>query len=198
MFVTAVGLVLFTLISIQFFRIVSENVAMARTLGGVEHAAPGWRRRLLAALRAGNAIVANAIGTGIADDKAVYAYTPDMIRYYLAEDMILPNVPTYVPVRPADRQYVLDHLDELVAGEIGQVVERLDAFLADRRQQRERRTELAGEVMHAEVRAGAMTRTPRPSCSIARTGRPRTTRSPSAAQRGHAAQRGDVHRVRAG
>jgi len=75
---------------------------------------------LVASYRLGRVSLANAIGTGVADDKAVYAYVPDMIRYYLAEDMILPNVPTYVPVRPADRQYVLDHLDELVVKSVNE------------------------------------------------------------------------------
>jgi uncharacterized circularly permuted ATP-grasp superfamily protein len=69
---------------------------------------------LLASYRLGRVSLANAIGAGVADDKAVYAYVPEIIRYYLAEDAILPNVPTYLPTRPADRAYVLEHLDELV------------------------------------------------------------------------------------
>lgn len=62
----------------------------------------------------GNVAIANAPGTGVADDKAVYAYVEDIIRYYLSEDAILKNVPTYVCSRPEDRAYVLEHLDELV------------------------------------------------------------------------------------
>ncbi|NEQ29729.1 MAG: circularly permuted type 2 ATP-grasp protein [Leptolyngbya sp. SIO4C5] len=58
--------------------------------------------------------VANAIGAGVADDKVIYAYVPDMIRYYLGEEPMLPNVPTYLCWRESDRQYVLEHLDELV------------------------------------------------------------------------------------
>ncbi|NJN03772.1 MAG: circularly permuted type 2 ATP-grasp protein [Leptolyngbyaceae cyanobacterium SL_1_1] len=58
--------------------------------------------------------IANAIGAGVADDKVIYAYVPEMIRYYLSEDSILPNVPTYLCWRERDRQYVLEHLDELV------------------------------------------------------------------------------------
>jgi uncharacterized circularly permuted ATP-grasp superfamily protein len=69
---------------------------------------------LMAAYRAGNVALANAPGNGIADDKAVYAYVPRMIRYYLGEEMILPNVPTRICAEASDRQFVLDHLDELV------------------------------------------------------------------------------------
>ena len=69
---------------------------------------------LMAAFRAGNVALANAPGNGVADDKVVYAYVPDMIRYYLGEDAILPNVPTYLCWRDADRQHVLQNLDKLV------------------------------------------------------------------------------------
>jgi len=69
---------------------------------------------LVNAYRAGNVALANAIGTGVADDKVIYAFVPDMIRFYLGEDPILPNVPTYLCSRPKDRQYVLEHLNELV------------------------------------------------------------------------------------
>lgn len=69
---------------------------------------------LMDAYFAGNVTLANAPGTGIADDKAVYAYVPRIIKYYLDEDAILPNVPTYVCADPKDREYVLAHLDELV------------------------------------------------------------------------------------
>ncbi|MFN8050963.1 MAG: circularly permuted type 2 ATP-grasp protein [Acidimicrobiales bacterium] len=69
---------------------------------------------IMGAWRAGNVAIANAPGTGVADDKAVYAYVPDMIRYYLDAEPILSNVPTYQCGRDADRAYVLDHLDELV------------------------------------------------------------------------------------
>ena len=72
--------------------------------------APG----LLNAYRAGNVTLANAPGTGVADDKAVYRYVPEMIRYYLDEEPVLANVPTYLGVDDADRAYILDHLDELV------------------------------------------------------------------------------------
>ena len=72
--------------------------------------APG----LLNAYRAGNVTIANAPGTGVADDKAVYRYVPEMIRYYLDEEPVLANVPTYLGVDEADRRYILGHLDELV------------------------------------------------------------------------------------
>ncbi len=64
--------------------------------------------------RAGNVALANAPGNGVADDKVVYAYVPDMIRYYEGEDPILPNVPTFLCWRDQDRQHVLQNLDKLV------------------------------------------------------------------------------------
>jgi uncharacterized circularly permuted ATP-grasp superfamily protein len=75
---------------------------------------------LLNALRAGTVSIANAIGTGVADDKAVYAYVPAMIKFYLSEDPILPNVPTYMLSDPSDYTYVLEHLDELVVKAVGE------------------------------------------------------------------------------
>jgi uncharacterized circularly permuted ATP-grasp superfamily protein len=69
---------------------------------------------LMRASRAGNVTLANAPGTGVADDKAVYRYVPEIIRYYLGEDAILSNVPTYVCSDPKQCDYVLKHLDELV------------------------------------------------------------------------------------
>ncbi len=64
--------------------------------------------------RAGRVALANALGTGIADDKAIYAYVPDIIRYYLGEEAILHNVPTYLCWRDKDREFVLANLDKLV------------------------------------------------------------------------------------
>jgi uncharacterized circularly permuted ATP-grasp superfamily protein len=69
---------------------------------------------LMRAWRAGNVAVANAPGAGVADDKVVYAWVPDFIRYYLHEEPLLPNVPTYRCVYDDERQYVLDHMEELV------------------------------------------------------------------------------------
>ncbi|GAC1681955.1 MAG: circularly permuted type 2 ATP-grasp protein [Candidatus Dormibacteraceae bacterium] len=69
---------------------------------------------LVNAYRAGNVAIANALGNGVADDKAVYALVPKIIRYYLDEDPILPNVPTYLCAVDQDRRYVLAHLEELV------------------------------------------------------------------------------------
>jgi uncharacterized circularly permuted ATP-grasp superfamily protein len=69
---------------------------------------------LLGVYRAGRVALANAPGNGVADDKVVYAYVPDMIRYYLGEDAILASVPTYLCWREEDRRYVLEHLPELV------------------------------------------------------------------------------------
>lgn len=71
-------------------------------------------RGLMRAWRAGNVTLANAPGTGVADDKAVYAYVPDIIRYYLNEEPILANVPTYTCADEEQREYVLSNLPELV------------------------------------------------------------------------------------
>ncbi|MGA8759843.1 MAG: circularly permuted type 2 ATP-grasp protein [Stellaceae bacterium] len=75
---------------------------------------------LMRAYRAGTVALANAIGTGVADDKAVYAYMPRIIRYYLAEDPILPNVLTHICREPEALHYTLDHLTELVVKPVGE------------------------------------------------------------------------------
>lgn len=75
---------------------------------------------LFNAFRAGNLGLANVVGTGVADDKAIYAYVPKMIRYYLNEEPILANVETYVCYDPHDRAYVLEHLDRLVVKAVGE------------------------------------------------------------------------------
>jgi len=69
---------------------------------------------LMRAYKAGNVTLANAVGTGVADDKAVYPFVEDMIRYYLSEEPLLANVPTYICAREDDLAYTLDHLDKLV------------------------------------------------------------------------------------
>lgn len=69
---------------------------------------------LVRAYHAGNVALANAIGNGVADDKAIYAYVPQMITFYLSESPVLPNVPTYLCSVEEDRRYVLDHLPSLV------------------------------------------------------------------------------------
>jgi uncharacterized circularly permuted ATP-grasp superfamily protein len=69
---------------------------------------------LVEAYRAGNVSLANAIGTGVADDKVVYKYVPDMIKFYLSEEPILANVPTYLASNDKEREYILTHLEELV------------------------------------------------------------------------------------
>jgi uncharacterized circularly permuted ATP-grasp superfamily protein len=62
----------------------------------------------------GNVVLANAPGTGVADDKAVYAYIPRIIKYYMDEEIILPNVQTYICAEKDDLNYVLDHMKDLV------------------------------------------------------------------------------------
>jgi len=69
---------------------------------------------LISVYKAGRIAMANAPGTGIADDKVIYAYVPKIIKYYTGEEVILPNVPTYICRDDADRAYVLEHLDRLV------------------------------------------------------------------------------------
>jgi uncharacterized circularly permuted ATP-grasp superfamily protein len=73
---------------------------------------------LLSVYRAGRVTLANAIGTGVADDKSIYPFVPDMIRFYLSEEPILNNVPTYQCRRKEDLEYTLAHLPELVVKEV--------------------------------------------------------------------------------
>jgi len=114
--------------------VVSEGRVLMRTTKGFERVDVIYRRidddfldplafrpdsllgvpGLMEAYRAGNVALANAPGNGVADDKVIYAYVPDMIRYYLGESAILPNVPTYLCWRDADRRHVLANLDKLV------------------------------------------------------------------------------------
>jgi len=74
---------------------------------------------LFNAYRAGNVVIANAPGTGVADDKAVYAFVPEIIRYYLGEDAILPNIETFLCREPAQLSHVLANLDKLVVKAVG-------------------------------------------------------------------------------
>jgi uncharacterized circularly permuted ATP-grasp superfamily protein len=114
--------------------VVDEHVVYMRTTRGLERVDVIYRRvdddfldpvvfrpdstlgvpGLLAAARAGNVTIANAVGNGVADDKAVYAYVPALIRYYLGEEPILPNVETYLLWDDEQRAEVSDRLDELV------------------------------------------------------------------------------------
>ena len=120
--------------------LVHGNVVYMRTTGGLRRVDVIYRRidddfldplvfrsdtslgvtGLFNAYRAGNVALANAIGTGIADDKALYAYVPAIIRYYLGEEAILPNVDTYLLSDEGSRSYVLDHLEELVVKAVGE------------------------------------------------------------------------------
>ena len=119
---------------------VHDNVVYMRTTGGPHRVDVIYRRMdddfidplafrhdsqlgvpgLFNAFRAGNVAVTNAVGTGVADDKALYAYVPAIIRFYLSEEPVLPNIHTYVLSNPQDRVYVLDHLDELVVKAVGE------------------------------------------------------------------------------
>ena len=73
---------------------------------------------LMSAYQAGNVTLANAVGTGIADDKAVYSYMPEIVKFYLGEEPILKNVPTWRCREPDQLAYVLDHLEEMVVKEV--------------------------------------------------------------------------------
>src|SRR6202522_204935 len=119
---------------------VHENVVYMRTTAGLRRVDVIYRRvdddfidplafrsdsilgvaGLFNAYRAGNVTLANAFGTGIADDKAVYAYVPAIIRYYLGEEPILNNVETYLMTDPKQRQYALENLDKLVGKAVGE------------------------------------------------------------------------------
>jgi uncharacterized circularly permuted ATP-grasp superfamily protein len=120
--------------------VVHDNIVYMRTTAGLRRVDVIYRRvdddfldplvfrpdsglgvaGLVNAYRAGNVALANAIGTGIADDKALYAYVPAIIRYYLGEESILPNVKTYLLDDELQRKYVLEHLDELVVKAVGE------------------------------------------------------------------------------
>jgi uncharacterized circularly permuted ATP-grasp superfamily protein len=114
--------------------VVDEHVVAMRTTRGLQRVDVIYRRidddfldpvvfrpdstlgvpGLMAAARSGNVTVANAVGNGVADDKAVYAYVPELVRYYLGEEAKLPNVETYLLWEPDQRAAVLDRLDQLV------------------------------------------------------------------------------------
>jgi uncharacterized circularly permuted ATP-grasp superfamily protein len=120
--------------------IVHENVVYMRTTSGLRRVDVIYRRidddfldpmafrydsilgvpGLFNAYRAGNVTLANAIGTGIADDKALYAYVPRIIRYYLNEDPILENVETYILAEEKSREYVLANLEKMVVKAVGE------------------------------------------------------------------------------
>jgi uncharacterized circularly permuted ATP-grasp superfamily protein len=120
--------------------LVHDNIVYMRTTAGLKRVDVIYRRvdddfldplafrrdshlgvaGLLNAYRAGNVSLANAIGTGIADDKALYAYVPAIIRFYLSEEPILENVETYLLGDAEHRQYVLERLDQMVVKAVGE------------------------------------------------------------------------------
>lgn len=120
--------------------IVHDNVVYMRTTAGLRRVDVIYRRvddefidplafrpdsvlgvaGLLNAYRAGNVALANALGTGVADDKAIYAYVPAMIKFYLDQDPILPNVETFLLSDDRQRQHVLNNLDSLVVKAVGE------------------------------------------------------------------------------
>jgi uncharacterized circularly permuted ATP-grasp superfamily protein len=120
--------------------VVRDDVLYMRTIKGLERAHAVYRRidddfvdplefrgdsllgvpGLVRAYRAGNVAIANALGTGVADDKAVYRFVPEMIRFYLGEEPILENVRTYLPSDPEVLEHVLERLDELVVKPTGE------------------------------------------------------------------------------
>ena len=120
--------------------LVHDNIVYMRTTGGAPRVDVIYRRvdddfldplafradsqlgvaGIFNAFRAGNVAVTNAVGTGVADDKALYAYVPAIIRFYMAEEPILSNIDTWLLHRDEDRAYVLDHLDEVVVKAVGE------------------------------------------------------------------------------
>ncbi len=120
--------------------LVHDNVVYMRTTAGIERVDVIYRRvdddfidplafrpdsslgvpGLLNAYRAGNVALSNCLGTGVADDKAVYVYVPQIIRYYLGEDAILPNVETFLCADPPQLDHVLKNLDKLVVKAVGE------------------------------------------------------------------------------
>ena len=120
--------------------LVHNNVVYMRTTAGLQRVDVIYRRidddfidpiafrsdsvlgvaGLFNAFRAGNVALANAVGTGVADDKAIYAYVPAIIRYYLGEDPILNNVETYLLEDEKQRSHVLENLDKLVVKAVGE------------------------------------------------------------------------------
>ncbi|HEY4010545.1 MAG TPA: circularly permuted type 2 ATP-grasp protein [Acidobacteriaceae bacterium] len=120
--------------------VVHDNVCYMRTTSGLRRVDVIYRRvdddfidplafrsdsilgvaGLFNAYRAGNVTLANAFGTGVADDKALYAFVPDIIRYYLNEDEILPNVKTFLCYIDKERDHVLANLDKLVVKAVGE------------------------------------------------------------------------------
>jgi uncharacterized circularly permuted ATP-grasp superfamily protein len=120
--------------------VVHDNVVYMRTTAGLKRVDVIYRRvdddfidplafrsesilgaaGLFNAYRAGNVTLANAFGTGLADDKALYAYVPAIIRYYLNEDPILNNVETYLMTNPAERQHTIENLNKLVVKAVGE------------------------------------------------------------------------------
>ena len=119
--------------------IVTNNIVYMKTIRGLERVDIIYRRidddyldpdafledstlgvkGLLDAYRLGNVAILNGIGNGVADDKAMYVYVPDMIRYYLNEEPIIKNVTTYRLEDPIQREWVLEHLHELVVKNVG-------------------------------------------------------------------------------
>ena len=120
--------------------LVHDNIAYTRTTAGLKRVDVIYRRidddfvdplafrpdsllgvaGLFNAYRAGNVAFANALGTGIADDKAIYAYVPQIIKYYLDQDPIIPNVETFVLEDDKQREYVIANLDKLVVKAVGE------------------------------------------------------------------------------
>jgi len=120
--------------------LVNDNVVYTRTTSGLKRIDVLYRRvdddfidplifrsdsalgvpGIFNAYRAGNVVIANALGTGVADDKAVYAYVPRLIRYYLSEEPILDNVETFLCREPASLSHVLANLDKLVVKAVGE------------------------------------------------------------------------------
>jgi uncharacterized circularly permuted ATP-grasp superfamily protein len=120
--------------------VIHDNIVYMRTTAGLKRVDVIYRRvdddfidplafrtdsilgvaGLFNAYRAGNVTLANAFGTGVADDKALYAYVPQIIKYYLGEEPILNNVETYLMTDPVQKRYVIENIDKLVVKAVGE------------------------------------------------------------------------------
>jgi len=120
--------------------VVHDNMVYMRTTSGLQRVDVIYRRvdddfvdplafradsalgaaGLFNAYRAGNVVLANALGTGVADDKAIYSYVPKMIRYYLGEDPIVDNVETFLMTERTQREHVCENLDKYVVKAVGE------------------------------------------------------------------------------
>ncbi len=191
--------------------LVNDNVVYTRTTSGLKRIDVIYRRvdddfvdplifredsalgvpGLFNAYRAGNVVIANALGTGVADDKAVYAYVPRLIRYYLSEEPILDNVETFMCREEKSLQHVLANLDKLVVKAVGESGGY--GMLVGPHASQKEREELRGK---AQSRSGKLYRAAHdPAFHRTDLCRRRRRSAPCRSAALHSAWRGDAHRA---